>query len=308
MRIDTKSMSYDEWKQARRKGIGGSDVAATMGLSRFKSTYTLYLEKTGQIKNEVNNEYVHFGTILEEVVAKEFSDQTGKKVHKVNAILIHEKYPWMIANIDRKVTGENAILECKTTSAWNVKEWKDEEIPQEYILQVQHYMAVTETDKAYVAALIGGNHFVWKKVERDEELIQNLIKIEKEFWDCVESKTPPDIDGSKNSSEILNILYPEVTNSEILSLPGETNKLIEERNALVEQIKQLDEMKAEKENKIKVLLGEHEAGKTDKYFVSWKAIKSSRFDSKRFKKENVDLYKEYVKESSYRRLTIKEGM
>ncbi len=308
MRIDTKSMSYEEWKETRRKGIGGSDAAAIAGLNRFKSPLAVYLEKVGEIKKNVNNEYTYWGNILEDLVAKEFEKRTGKRVHRVNAILIHPEYPWMIANIDRKISGEDAILECKTTSAWNAKEWKDDEIPQEYIIQVQHYMAVTNTSHAYIAVLIGGNKFVWKKVERDEELIQNLIKIEKEFWDCVESKTPPDIDGSKNSTEILNILYPSSTTDDILSLPGEANKLIEERNALAEQIKQLDEMKAEKENRIKALLGEHESGRTDKYFVSWKQVKTKRFDSKTFKKEHSDLYEQYAKESSYRRLTIKEGM
>ncbi len=306
MRIDTKSMSYEEWKETRRKGIGGSDVAAIMGLSRFKSAYTLYLEKTGQIKNEVNNEYVHFGTILEEVVAKEFSDQTGKKVHKVNAILIHEKYPWMIANIDRKVVGENAILECKTTSAWNAKEWQNDEVPQEYILQVQHYLAVTGSEYAYIAVLIGGNHFVWKKVERDEELIKEIIEAEKDFWFHVEAKIPPEPDGSDSTTETLEKMYPDATDDSTLLLPSDLDRLIEERNALMDQIKQLSEMKTKKENKIKALLGEHETGATDKYIVVWKPVKSARFDSKRFKKENEELYWKYAKETSYRRLTIKE--
>ncbi len=306
MRIDTKSMSYEEWKETRRKGIGGSDVAAVMGLSRFKSPYTLYLEKTGQIINMVDHEYVYWGKILEEIVAKEFADQTGKKVHKVHSILIHEKYPWMIANIDRKVTGENAILECKTTSAWNAKEWQNDEVPQEYILQVQHYLAVTNFEYAYIAVLIGGNHFVWKQINRDEELIKEIIEAEKDFWFHVEAKIPPEPDGSNSTTETLEKMYPDATDDSTLPLPSDLDRLIEERNALMDQIKQLTEMKTEKENKIKSLLGEHETGATDRYIVSWKPVKSFRFDSKRFKKENEELYQKYAKETSYRRLTIKE--
>ncbi len=306
--LDTKRISYEEWKKARKNGIGGSDAAAIAGLNRFKSPLAVYLEKIGEVDNNVDNEYVYWGSVLEDLVAKEFEKRTGKKVHKVNAILVHPEYPFMIANIDRKVVGEDAILECKTTSAWNAKEWKDDEVPQEYIIQVQHYMAVTGAKKAYIAALIGGNHFEIKEIERDDELIESLIQIEKDFWHLVETKTPPDIDGSKASSEILNILYPAPTTDEILSLGGDVEKLIEERNALVDQIKQLDEMKTEKENKIKALLGEHETARTNKYFISWKAITSKRFDSKSFKKDYKDLYDKYTKESSYRRLTIKEGM
>ena len=306
--INTKAISYEEWKAARRRGIGGSDAAAIAGLNRFKSPLAVYLEKIGELDKDVDSESAYWGKILEEVVAREFERRTGKRVHKVNAILVHPKCDFMIANIDRKVVGENAILECKTTSAYNAKEWQSDEIPQEYIIQVQHYMAVTGTAYAYVAALIGGNRFVWKKIERDDELIDNLIKIELEFWHFVETKTLPDIDGSESTAEVLNLLYPlSSTVDETILLSPDANDLIEERNTLVEQIKQLEEMKAEKENRIKALLGEHESGRTDKYFVSWKPITTRRFDSKRFKKENADMYEKYVKESSYRRLTIQEG-
>jgi putative phage-type endonuclease len=304
MRIDTKSMSYEEWKQARRKGIGGSDAAAVAGVSRYKSPLQVYLEKIGEIENNVDNEYVHFGKILEEVVAKEFEERTGKKVRRVNSILIHPEYPWMIANIDRKIVGEDAVLECKTTSAYNAKEWK-ENVPQEYIIQVQHYLAVTGYPKAYIAVLIGGNHFEWREIERDEELIKKLIDVEKDFWFHVEAKIPPEVDGSEASTKILETLYHDSVDKEIL-LPQDVNKLVEERNALVDQIKQLTEMKNEKENKIKAMMKENETAKTDKYVISWKKYVSKRFDTKAFKKEHSDLYEKYVKESSSRRFAIKE--
>ncbi len=304
--IDTKSISYNEWKAARKKGIGGSDAAAIAGLNRFKSPLAVYLDKIGEVDIPVDNEFVYWGNVLEEIVAHEFERRTGKHVHKVNAILAHSDYPFMIANVDRKVSGEDAILECKTTSAWNAKEWKDDEIPQECIIQVHHYMAVTNTSHAYLAVLIGGNKFIIKNIERDGALIKNLIKIEKEFWNLVESKTPPDIDGTRSSTEILNILYRETVQNE-LSLPQAVNGMIEERNTLTSQIKQLAEMKAEKENKIKLMMKENETARTDKYFISWKSVKSNRFDSKRFKNDHSDLYTKYLKESFTRRLAIKEA-
>ncbi len=303
--LDTKKLSYDEWRAARRKGIGGSDAAAVAGVSRYKSPLQVYLEKIGEVDNNVDNEFVYWGKVLEDVVAKEFEKRTGKKVRRVNSILVHPEYPWMIANIDRKISGENAILECKTTNAYASKEWK-ENVPQEYVLQVQHYLAVTGYPKAYIAVLIGGNYFVWKEIPRDEELINNLIEIEKDFWFHVEAKIPPEVDGSEASTKILSSLYPDTKDEEIL-LPERVNELIEERNALVEQIKQLTEMKNEKENKIKAMMKENEVAKTDKYTIYWKKYVAKRFDTKAFKKDHSDLYEKYLKESSSRRFTVKEG-
>ena len=303
-----KQLSYEEWKAARKHGIGGSDAAAIAGLNRFKSPLTIYLDKIGEIDNDTNSEYAYWGNVLKEIVAREFVKRTGKLIHKVNTILIHSEYDFMIANVDAMIDGEDAVLECKTTSAWNAKEWKDDEIPQESIIQVQHYMAVTNTSHAYLAVLIGGNEFLIKDVKRNDELINNLIKIEKDFWNLVEMKTPPKIDGSKSSTEILNILYPRsVRQIHELSLPQSVDRIIEERNTLVQQIKQFGEMKSEKENQIKAMMKENETARTDKYFISWKSVVSKKFDTKSFKSDHSDLYTKYVKESSSRRLTIKEA-
>ncbi|MFX8004365.1 lambda-exonuclease family protein, partial [Acinetobacter baumannii] len=123
----------------------------------------------------------YFGTMLEDLVAKEFERRSGKKVRRKNAMLKHPEHPFIMANIDRMIVGEKAILECKTTSAYNAKEWESEEIPDSYIIQVQHYLGVLgpEYQKAYFAVLIGGNKFVWKEIERDDELIEIIFEAEK---------------------------------------------------------------------------------------------------------------------------------
>lgn len=305
MRISTTKMTYEEWKQQRRKGIGGSDAAAALGLSRWKSPLRLYLEKIGEIESDVDTEAAYWGNILEDIVAKEFEKRTGKKTQRVNAILIHPVHEWMIANIDRKVVGESAILECKTTSTWNKDEWKDDEIPQEYIIQLQHYLAVTGYEKAYIAVLIGGNKFVWKELERDEELINMIIEGEQRFWEMVENRTPPELDGSQDANAILEYLYPKAEEGTSIELPA-YESLVDEIVSLNKQIKQLEELKAEKENKLKEAIGEHETAIVGKYKITWKNITSNRFDSRTFKKEYPDLYAKFVKTSTYRRFSIKE--
>ncbi|TCS80355.1 YqaJ viral recombinase family protein [Tepidibacillus fermentans] len=303
----TNEMSREEWLKARRNGIGGSDAAAIAGLNKWKSPVAVYLEKTGMVEvEEVFSEAAYFGTLLEDVVAQEFSKRTGLKVRRKNAILQHPEYPFMIANVDRLIVGENAGLECKTASEYLKDEWKDDDIPASYLIQCQHYMAVTGFDSWWIAVLIGGNKFIYKKIERDEEIIQYLINIEKDFWDNhVVKRIPPMFDGSKASSDLLKALYPEAEHDSEIELDSEADTLITALEQVNEELKQLEEKKAEYENRIKAKLGDFERGIASNHIVTWKTINSSKFDSTRFKKEHPDLYKQYVKESSYRRFSIK---
>jgi len=138
---------------------------------------------------------------MEPIIREEFSDRTGFKVKEVKAILQHKRFPFMLANLDGIVTdperGEG-IFEAKTANAYAAAEW-EAGIPDAYSLQVQHYMAVTGLNFAYIAVLIGGNKFLWKYIERDEGTIDLLIQLEARFWKYVQSNTPPPIDGSKAS-------------------------------------------------------------------------------------------------------------
>lgn len=143
MSKSTLEMTHDEWLLDRRKGIGGSDVATILGLNKWKSPYQLWLEKTGQIDLEhTESEPAYWGNVLEEVVAKEFQERTGKKVRRKNQVFEHPLHPFLRANIDRDVVGENALLECKTANAFLGKEWEGDEVPLSYLCQVQHYMNV----------------------------------------------------------------------------------------------------------------------------------------------------------------------
>ncbi|MED2186480.1 lambda-exonuclease family protein [Bacillus wiedmannii] len=305
--VNTLNMAHDQWLQARTQGIGGSDVSAIAGLNKWKSAVQVFLEKTQAIeKEDIQSEAAYFGNVLEEVVAKEFSKRTDLKVQRRNAILQHPEYPWMLANVDRLIVGERVGLECKTASEYFKKEWEGEEVPAAYLLQCQHYMAVTGYEAWWIAVLIGGNKFVHKKIERDEELIQYLIDIEKDFWlNNVEQNEPPMFDGSDASTELLKHLYPESIADSFVSLGKQEELLIEARDQVDREIKVLQEQKAEYENKIKAKLGTNEVGGTENYKIYWKSYITNRFDSKRFKAEHPDLFEQYVKESKSRKFTVK---
>lgn len=308
--ISTLEMTRQEWLEARTKGLGGSDAAIVIGLNKWKTSFELWLEKTGQvIPNENQSEAAYWGTMLEELVAKEFERRTGKKVRRRNAIFQHPEYPYIIANIDRFVVGEKAILECKTTSAYNADEWKNDEIPEAYIVQAQHYLGVLgpEYKKAYFAVLIGGQKFLWKEIERDDELINMIFETEKHFWhEHVEKNIPPKLDGSSAAEEYLKKRYANAERGKTVDLKHEYKSKIEELLSLKETIKQLEEQEKALENEIKNELKDAEYGMVGNYQISWKPIVSNRVDSKTLKEKFPQVYEQVLKSSSYRKFAIKQ--
>lgn len=285
--------------------MGGSDAAAILGLNPWKSAFQLYLEKTGEAEQTEAGEAAYWGNVLEEIVAQEFSKRTGIKVHRVNRILHHPEHPWMLANIDRKVTGKYAFLECKTTSAFNAKEWRGQEIPAQYIAQVFHYLAVTGATHAYLAVLIGGQRFTWKRVDRDEETIAALIQKEAEFWEKVKSRTPPPIDGSKAAESFLAAHFPS-TETESCALPREAETLVEEWQEFRARAKEFEDQARERENKLKLMLGKAESGVASHFLVKWKNVVSTRLDTKKLKTERPDVFAEFSTEINSRRFGVTE--
>lgn len=304
----TDQMNRQEWLNARRKGIGGSDAAAIAGLSKWKSPVAVYLEKIGQASTEdLQSDTAYFGTILEDVVAQEFAKRSGLKVRKRNAILQHPEHSFMLANVDRLIVGTKEGLECKTASEYLKSEWEGEEIPAPYLIQCQHYMAVTGFAAWWIAVLIGGNKFVYKRIERDEELIQYLIQIELDFWNGhVEKQIPPAFDGSEASSELLKSLYPigQYTTEEI-ELPHEALELTKRYKELKEQEQDIVLQRKEAENQLKAMLGDHEQAYAGERKITWKTVYSSRVNSKLLKEKYPNIYEEVTTESVSRRFGIK---
>ena len=305
--INTKAMTRLEWLQKRQQGIGGSDAGAILGLNKWKTPFQIYLEKTeGIIEENDQSEAAYWGTELEDLVAREFSKRTGKKVRRKNQLLQHEEYPFMVANLDRDVVGENAFLECKTVNAFGARDWENDEIPPSYLIQVMHYMAVTGNEKCYIACLIGGQRFIWKDVQRDEELIRLILETERFFWDNhIETRIPPPLDGSSAAEKYLNEKYKNSEPGTSIDLKSEYAGKIDRLLELKETIKQLEEQVNEIENNIKNELGEVEIGHTPQYEVNWKQVVSNRVDSKLLKKEYEDVYNKVCKESVSRRFKIK---
>lgn len=296
-----------EWLKERQCGIGGSDVGAILGVNKYKTAFEVYIEKTEPITEvKEQSESAYFGDIFEDVVAKEFEKRTGKKVRRDRKHYKHNDYPFMVANIDRRIVGENAILECKTANQYLLKEWEDEEIPASYLLQVQHYLFVTGVELGYIAVLIGGQKFIWKEVKRDDELIQIIIEAEKDFWKMVQDKTQPALDGSSAAESYLKEKYKQAESEKAIELGFEFKDKIKVYFELKEQKDLLENQIKEIENQIKFELKDAEIGFTPGYSISWKNVSSNRVDSKKLKSEFPEIYEKVIKESKNRRFSIKE--
>lgn len=307
----TKNMARAEWLKLRRKGIGGSDASAVAGMNRYKSPVGVFLDKTGQIEPEEAGEAAYWGNVLEDVVAREFTIQTGLRVQRSNKLYQHPEHNFMLGNVDRLILDKGGrglgILECKTASAYKLGEWEDDQVPDEYAIQLQHYMAVLGVDYGYFAVLIGGQKFQYKLVERNDRIIDSLIQIEDEFWNKhVVPGIPPMIDGSDASSDLLNQLYPKSAPASEIILDDKQAVLVrrliaakEDAAAAAEQVKQF-------ENELKAIMGENElAIHNGEPLLTWKSNNTSRIDSKRLKKEQPALYEQYLNTTSSRRFLVR---
>lgn len=201
--FDSKNATRDEWLKARKLGLGGSDMAAVLGLSPWRSPIDVWLDKTSDTVEEKESEPMYWGNVLEEVVAQEFAKRSGYKVRNNNFTLQSNEHPYLLANIDREIVGLDAGLECKTANAFKANEWDGDNVPDAYYIQCQHYMAVTGKSSWWIAALIGGNTFVYKEIKRNDEVIQAIIDTGAAFWELVESNTMPATDDSKACSDAL---------------------------------------------------------------------------------------------------------
>lgn len=304
--VSTRNMEKQEWLTYRTLGLGGSDASVIAGVNPFRSIHELWLEKTGQTEpEETDSEYTHFGTILEPIVRQEFTKRTGLKVRAKNVMLQSIQYPFMLADLDGVINenGELAVFEAKTASAYKEEVWENG-VPEEYMFQIQHYMAATGYKRTYIAALVGGNKFYWHNVERDEEMIMELIRMEQEFWvNNVQNGVEPVPDGSTATTAYLNQAYAQ-SNGKVIHLSDEVLPLCEKYEEVSKQIKALETEKDAVTNQIKNYMKEYETGIVGDHKISWKPITKNVLDSRKLRTEQPEIFEAYLTRSQYRRLSV----
>ena len=304
----TTEISHEEWLKLRLKGIGGSECAAAVGMSRWKTPLEVFMEKTGRKAQVTETEKMYWGRTLEPIIRAEFTRRTSLKTQVVPYMMNHREYPYMLANIDGIVIerdGTKCLLEIKTAGAAAEKDW-DNDIPVEYYLQVQHYLFVTGLPKAYVAVLIGGNKFQWQSVERDEETIATLVALESHFWkEYVMKDVPPPVDA--NSGEALSLLYPTSEKGTTVALPSEADEIVLQWLEIKKAEDEIKTAKATCENQLKAMLKDYEIGTTNTgYTIRWTSYQSSRVDTTKLKAEEPEIAARFSTQTSARKFSIVE--
>jgi putative phage-type endonuclease len=306
----TTDLGREAWLKIRAQGIGSSDAAVAVGLSPYKSPLSLWLEKTNR-KLAVDlseKEAVIWGTVLEPVLAKVYAARTGRRVRRVNAVLQHPDYPFMLANLDREVVGKAdcGILEIKTAGYHSAPQWEDG-IPVAYQCQVLHQLAVTGHAWADVAVLIGGQDFRIYRIERDDDKIADLIERESQFWVCVTENRQPEPDGSDDAGKALLSLFPADNGQTLdLSESPEYNQLFAELLNLREQKEVTERKESEIKQRIQVALGTCTAALFQQGKVTWRKAKDRLVaDVDKISQEHPELIQQYCKPvPGSRRFTI----
>lgn len=240
-KIPTAGLDRETWLRMRKTGIGGSDAGAICGLNPYASPVSVYIDKTSDTISDEDNEAMRQGRDLEDYVARRFMEETGFKVHRSNIMYRSNENPFMLADVDRLINGQDAGLECKTASAYHADKWKDGEIPAHYLIQCHHYMAVTGKKMWYIAVVILGQSFRFAQIQRDESIIDNLTCIEERFWkENVVPGIMPEPDGSKACDAVLEQYFKISRKGSTIPLIGFDEKL-KRRGELSELIGRLEQ-------------------------------------------------------------------
>jgi putative phage-type endonuclease len=300
--VKTNTLDRDQWLTVRKQGIGSSDAAAAVGLNPYCSKLELWLVKTGRDGNlpkidpKDDTNPVWWGTLLEGVVASQYTNRTGNRVRRINAVLQHPKEPWMLANIDREVMGapDVQVLECKTAGINTFRSWT-EGVPEPIQIQVQHQLAVTSKQAADVAVLICGQDLQIHRIQRDEALIAKLIELERAFWHYVETDTPPPADGSDSADVALRALYPR-DSGQTLDLSGdlEMSAVFSDLLAVRDVLTKNSLLEAQLKQTIQQRMGDATKVLFDTGDVTWKRSRdSSGIDTATLLKDQPELLSRY---------------
>ena len=304
-----------EWLAVRTKGIGGSDIGAICGVSPFTSARQIYFNKTGQYEEAMKpgaaaQERMKWGHLLEPIVAAEFASRTGKKLLEADATFAHKDYPWMRANVDRLIVDDDGvpygILECKTTSEYNNEEWENGELLLSYIYQLNWYLHILDLSYGAFACLVGGNKFYHYEVFRNDELIQEtLLPAAHNFWhNNVLALKEPELQAT--DTEYVNTTYAEVEkDSEVMLAEDVDNELARTVFECKAQIKELEKIMTEAQNKLKERLKDHEIGYCRDYTVKWSPRRQTRVDTDKLKTEYPEVYEACKKQISFRAMSVK---
>jgi putative phage-type endonuclease len=300
--------SSPEWLELRKLGLGGSDAGAVCGLSRFRTPYQVWAEKVNPSMPEEREEpeYLRWGKLLEPIVREEFTTRTGIEVHP----LPRTDTPFMLANVDG-LTGSAAKLEGayegKTTRRSDLWPIVDDvvQVPLETVVQGMHYLAVLGLERIHFACLVGGQELRIAEVDRNENLIADLIEIEEAFWRKVIDRDPVDV-GAADVSTLRKRWVPEA--GKTIELTGTFATSLKVRAQHKANIKQLEEEVDKIDAELMAFMGDaEEATWKGKTAITWKLDNKGKLKGKELEAAHPEIAAEFRGEPGRRFLPKEIG-
>ena len=305
-------MNKQEWLQERKTYIGGSDLGSILGINTFRTALDVYFDKTaeGEIE-ETNSQAAYWGTVLEDVVATEYTKRTGFKIEKPAGLIRHKQYPFIACNLDYWVIndqGSSHILECKTANQMKTTCWGEEgtnQIPESYLYQVAYYAAITGVTRVDIAVLIGGQDFRIYRYDKDEVMESKLIRVAKKFWNNhVLAGVLPKPKNNQDAAK----LYPKANGLEVRA-----DDIVLTKVQVLQDLKAREKTLAEEIKELQLYIkdymqdGETLVGIDGNCYATWKNSSGRKsVDTKKLKTEYSDIYQECLKESDgYRVFSLK---
>ena len=306
---DTRTLTHDEWLALRRTGIGGSDAGAIMGVSPYKGAFSVWADKQGKLPPVEDNEAIRQGRDLEDYVARRFAEASGLRVRHEYSMLRSVEHPCMLADIDRRIIGERAGLECKTSRDITMARYRNGEYPMEYYCQCLHYLAVTGWDCWYLAVLVYGTDLLIYKICRDEVLddIEALIRAEEAFWqNHMALDQPPAPDALDSTAEALGSVYPHEDGTTVCA-DQDADQALTDLAALKAQKRALDRQITERENQIKAAMGEAEVIAGTSVSATWRSSERTTISKDKLLKAYPNINMDAITDRNIqRRFAIKE--
>ena len=299
----------------RTKYIGGSDIGAILGLSRFKSPLDVWMEKTGKECKSRDSLSMRFGSFAESFVASEYARATSVELLHDESIVIHPHHAYMSAHIDRFVLGDGEslpptrILECKTANPFAQNEWGEagsDQVPMSYLCQCIWYMAITQIEKTDLAVLFGNSDFRIYEIARDLELEALVLQKAQLFW---KEHVLKDIPPPTQSEADCQALFRKGDSAKGVQATKEIVELTDRLHQLNSEIEAFEREASSIKQTIMTQMGEAETltyqGKT---LATWKAPKPSfRLDTKKMELDHPILCLEYKTPiQNSRRLIIRQ--
>ena len=272
-----QSESYanrETWLEARQSTIGATDVAVILGLSHYKSAYTLWAEKTGRLTPQKENLAMKLGLMLEPIVADLYRETTGREPLVLEDYQRHSRNatPWLCATPDRLLYYYEGKIKCRMPlelkTSGNDAAWK-EGIPMAYQAQVQIQMHCMMASKGALAVLIGNREFRHWDLERNDRFLKAALPKIEEFYDRIQNDDPPSVDGSNSTAETLTLLHPK-DNGDTRIMPSWLPEVDARRDELKEQIAALEDERKELDARIKEAIGDCTLGVYDNIKYSYK--------------------------------------